>query len=130
MKTLIAIGLLFSAGVQAETITLGPVGCGILKQCLEIPNDSAVDASIYASPSLPAVNLYLTTYDALGVPTKRSYRSPAGNGVSFTSLQLQDSAGNIVLLTASFSTFRTCTRSGRGQTCSMHWNLLGGTIVK
>jgi hypothetical protein len=121
MRSLLLSLMLLSAAASAETVTLGTTTCGTLKQCVEIPNDAALDLNLYASPAYPWVHLYID-----GV----SFYSPSGNGMTFTNLAFTDPVGNIVYLSATFSTYKTCVRSGRGQTCLTHWSLLGGTITR
>jgi hypothetical protein len=41
MKGLI-LALMMSGAASAETITLGTDECGIIKQCVNIPNDAAI----------------------------------------------------------------------------------------
>jgi len=49
MKSFIfAIMLTLSSVAMADTITLGPVSCGTLKQCYTIPNDAALDINLFA----------------------------------------------------------------------------------
>ncbi len=113
------IGLIAAVAAHAETITLGTDACSVTRQCLEVPNDAALDINIYASPSLPYVSLNVD-----GV----AYSSKTGNGQVLDNVMLTDSVGNIVYLSGTFSSYKTCTRSGRGQTCSTHWSFLGGSL--
>jgi hypothetical protein len=105
----------------AQTITFAPIGCGTLKQCINVPNDAAADVDMYFAPSYSWLNLYIA-----GV----RYYSPTGNGATITNVPLtaQDGSGTVVILSAQFATYRTCTHSGRGQTCTTHWNLLSGNL--
>lgn len=121
-KVLLLLSLaLMSAAASAETVTLGTAPCGTLKQCVEVPNDAALDVTIYAGTSYSWVRLYID-----GV----AFYSPSGNGMVFDNLMFTDPVGNIVYLSGTFSTYKTCVRSGRGQTCLTHWSFLGGTLVR
>lgn len=120
-KSLALVSLLALSGLsQAATINLGPVGCGILKECNNIPNDTAQTISIVAIWSYPNVHLYIDG---------DRYDSPTGNGYTFDNLLLTDANGNTALLSGSFTTYQTCIRSGRGQHCSIHWQFVGGTVT-
>ena len=123
MKTIIsALALSLAASVAgAETITLGPVGCGLNFQCYNIPNDKAVDVDLNGGWGVPK---FWVAIDGV------YYSGPSQNGANVDTFPMYDLAGNVVYLTAQFSTFHTCTRSGRGQHCSTHWNLLGGSVVR
>lgn len=122
MKILIALGMLAVAGAaSAETITLGPDGCGITVQCVGVPTDTGAVVSLYSYPLWPTASLYIDGVRYIGAQTLAA---------GYDNAQFQDANGNVVLLTATFGTFRTCVRSGRGQHCSTHYNLLGGSVVR
>ena len=121
MKTLLLTLLaLLSVPAFAETITLGPDNCGIIVQCLNIPNDAALDIDLFAYPTYDHATLYLD-----GVQYTGSNTIPLYDSVPFSS-----DDGTTVLLSATFTTYRTCVRSGRGQHCSTHYQLTGGTITR
>lgn len=112
-----AILCLVALPAQAETtVTLGPIGCGITRQCLKIPNDAGMEIAL-SSSQLPGGQQYLYVDTVLY------------SGVNSSPAVLYSDAGGWLTLNTSWSTFRTCTRSGRGQHCSTHWQLLGGTVV-
>lgn len=119
--------LLLAAGAApaavAGTITLAPVNCGITKQCVNVPNDTAADVDLYLAPQYNAMNVYIG-----GV----HYYSPVGNGPSITNVQLtaMDGSGAVITVSGAFSTYKTCTHSGRGQTCSTQWNLMSGSVQR
>ena len=112
--TLILSVAAFAAQAQT-TIILGPDGCGLNRQCIDIPNDGAVDLSLYSSPT--AVNQYLYV-----------------DGVQYAGVNASPSVmyapdGSWLTLETAWTTYRTCTKSGRGQHCSTHWGLTGGTVT-
>lgn len=118
---LIALALMGSAAASAETVTLGPDACGIVKQCISIPNDTGLELHLYGAPGYPFFYVYVD-----GVP----YKSTIASGYGGDNVVLADTTGDVIYLTYSFTTYRTCSRSGRGQTCSTHWSLTGGTLVR
>lgn len=118
---LIALALLTADIAAAGTVTLGTDPCGIVKQCIDIPNDAGDTISLYGAPGYPYFFLYID-----GV----QYKATVPSGMGVDSAVLTDANGDVAYLTASFSTYRTCTHSGRGQTCSTHWSLIGGTLVR
>jgi hypothetical protein len=120
MKTLIAL-LAFASVASAETITLGPVGCGLNKQCINVPNDAAADVDIYGAPGYNHFSIYLD-----GV----QYVTQSASGYAFDNQAFQAADGSMILASGAFTTYKTCTRSGRGQTCSTHWNFTGGSISR
>lgn len=117
MKTLLLL-MFFASAAGAETI-LGADNCGTLKQCISIPNDQGSEISIYAGIQYPWVNLYID-----GV----RYYSPSGNGMLLDNLLFTDDQGDIVYLSGTFTNFKTCNKTGRGQSCQLHWSFTGGTI--
>jgi len=122
MKTLLLALLLVCTAAQAEPITLGVEDCGIINQCHDVPNDVGANVTYLSySSGTQQVQLILDglIYSAFRV-----------NSPPFVSLALFASDGTSVLLSAQYSTYRTCTHSGRGQTCSTHWVLQGGSIVR
>lgn len=122
MRAFLLLILLTLCGVAyADTVTLGPDDCGTLRACVSVPNDAAVDVSIYANPSYPAFAVFVD-----GV----KYSAAAGNARDIVAAPATAPDGSVVLLTASWTTYRTCTHSGRGQYCLTHWQLTGGTISR
>ncbi len=135
MKILLAAALLFcSFGAAAETITLGPDECGIIKQCIDIPDDAGAQISLYGAPQYPWFYVYID-----GV----QFYAPVPSGYVMDNVEMQSFilpdptnplvkqfTGKLFTISGTFSTYRTCTRSGRGQTCSTHWNLTGGTVTR
>lgn len=125
MKYAITAASLLLAGVSgaanAGNIALAPEDCGITKQCINVPNDVGADVDLYLGPQYPYMNVYIG-----GV----HYYSPVGNGASISNVQLTavDGTGATITVSGEFSTYRTCTHSGRGQTCATHWNLTSGSI--
>ena len=132
--------LLFTSAVSAETITLGAVYCGLTKQCINIPNDAspALAINLYGARGYPWFYVYVT--DAAGVTTDY-YASQSSNDLTNVTLEsfyftnpLDPTAkvftGQYIVLNGGWSTYVTCTRSGRGQHCSTHYNFTGGTIVR
>ena len=126
MKLLRVLALLIlmpatAATASAGTIAFAPIECGTLRECINVPNDAAADVDMYFASSYKWLNLYVA-----GV----RYYSPTGNGASIVNVPLtaQDGSGIVVVLSAQFGTYRTCTHSGRGQTCMTHWNLLSGSL--
>jgi hypothetical protein len=122
MKALLASLALIAAGAAgAETITLGPQSCGILKQCISVPTDTGAAVSIYGAVGYP---FFYVTVDGI------YYKAAQPSGTVLDTVLVQDPAGNVAYISGSFTTYRTCTRSGRGQTCSTHWQFVGGTVVR
>lgn len=117
----ILLAAAFVVVAHADTVTLGPVGCGIVKQCVSIPNDAGLDVSLYGAPGYPFFYLYVD-----GV----QYRSQQPSGTGLTAGILTDGTGDVIYLTYAFSTYQTCTRSGRGQHCSTHWQFTGGSLIR
>ncbi len=50
------------------------------------------------------------------------------NGITDAILTASDGSGADVVLSGTFSTHRTCVRSGRGQHCTNYVSFLGGTL--
>src|SRR6266705_2465583 len=112
MKILLAAALLFcSFGAAAETITLGPDECGIIKQCTDIPNDAAATIDLYGAPQYQF--FYVSLNGVL-------YKANQASGFAGDSVPMFDPNGDVIYITYSFSTYRTCVTSGRGQHCSTH----------
>lgn len=118
----VGVGMGVSAAVLAETITLGPDGCGTLKQCISIPNDAALDISFYGNSIQP------TNFGVFIDGIK--YSGFGGNSSSMNGVPATAADGSTILFTGAFSTYRTCTHSGRGQYCLTHWQLIGGSIQR
>lgn len=108
---------LFAAlSIHAQTIiNLEPSGCGLTRYCFDVANDADAQIALYDSPT--AANLTLILNDV----------SYTGRNISPTVAYAVD--GSWVTLTTSFSNYVTCTHSGRGQHCSLHWTLIGGTVT-
>ncbi len=134
MKALLLSLTLMSALASAETITLGTVQCGTLKQCIDIPNDNGAVISLYGAPGYPFFYVYIDGVE---------YVSTVASGTEMVNVSLQSFTlpdpttpflrqytGNYAVISGSFSTYRSCSRSGRGQTCLTHWSLVGGTITR
>ena len=122
MKTVLALiammGLTASVSA-AETINLGPVGCGLTRYCVPQTDTGDVVTLSAAYGNFTHLSVNGVDYASTGQVYLNDYLS----------FPLYAADGSQVLLTASFSTFRTCTKSGRGQHCSLHWNLTGGSVV-
>lgn len=126
--------LMLVAGVAAaSTITLGTDTCGTLKQCINIPNDAGSEISLYGAPGYPFFYVWIDgTYYLAGAPSGTQMVN-----VSAESFVLPDPTnpanrqftGQYLVISGTFTTYRTCTHSGRGQTCLTHWALVGGTII-
>lgn len=134
IKFLLLAAMMVSGAVSAETITLGPVSCGIVKQCRSIPNDVGVNVDLFGAPQYPFfyvqidnvlyVASVLSGYEMVSVPLQSFVPDPVNPA-------LRQYTGQFLTITGSFSTFVTCTTSGRARHCSTHWNLVnGGTIVR
>jgi hypothetical protein len=135
MKILTAIASLFIfSNIFAGTVTLGPQNCGLVKQCIEIPNDAGLDISLYGAPGYPYFFLYVDNVSYVA-------NVPSGTTIDAVSMQsfinpdptnpaLREYTGSFLILSGSFSTYLTCVRSGRGQHCSTHWNFIGGSITQ
>jgi hypothetical protein len=106
---------LFALNAQAETITLQPSGCGLTRYCLDVANDAGADIAIYAGPTYSNRTLYL--------------RGVAYTGPNTSPSVMYAVDGAWLTLTTEFSSYVTCTKSGRGQHCSTHWTLMGGSVV-
>jgi hypothetical protein len=134
MKGLIFALMMVSGAVSAETITLGTEECGILKQCVSIPNDVGDAISLYGAPGFSYFYVYIDNV---------YYVSPVASGTQMVNVSMQSFVspdptnpsakqftGSYLTISGTFTTYRTCTHSGRGQTCSTHWALIGGTITR
>jgi len=134
MKSILLALCLLAGAASAETITLGTATCGTLKQCVNIPNDTGAAVSLYGAPSYP---FFYVSIDGV------QYVSTVASGVEMVNVSLQSFTfpdptnpfqkqytGSYAVISGTFSTYRTCTRSGRGQTCLTHWSLIGGTITR
>lgn len=103
------------AGTQAD---FTPADCGTARVCADVSVDPQVTLS---APYGNWVYLYVN-----GVV----YKSAAMvQTVNFDTFPLYSDDGTQVLLTANFSTYRTCTHSGRAQHCTTHWALTDGFVV-
>jgi hypothetical protein len=127
--SLLIATLLFAVGAHAGTITLGPVGCSLVKQCIDIPNDAALKVDIYGAPGYPYFYIYLTDYADDGTPTTVSYKANLPSGSGYTNTLLTAADGRTIVASGGFGTYVTCVRSGRGQHCSTHWSFTGGSIL-
>ena len=121
MKSLALCLALFSLPVFADPIPLGPDGCGVIKQCIAIPNDAGASVDLYGAPTYPYFYIVLD-----GV----QYKSGVASGYGFDSVSLQADDGSTILASGSFTTYRTCVTTGRGRTCYTHWQFVGGSIVR
>ena len=121
---------LIAVAAHAETIMLGPVDCGLVKQCLDTPNDAAIKVDIYGAPGYPYFYIYLTDYADDGTPTTVSYKATQPSGGGFNNALLTAADGRTIAATGGFGTYVTCVRSGRGQHCSTHWSFTGGSIAR
>lgn len=142
MRGFLAVALLavMLGTAQAETLILGSIGCGLTKQCIDIPNDADPPATInlYGAPGYPWFYVYIT--DASGVLTQY-YANQSSSSLTNVTLEsfycpdplnplLKVFTGQYILLNGGWSTYVTCTRSGRGQHCSTHWTFTGGSLVR
>lgn len=118
---LLAAALVAVSHADTAGITLGPDGCGIVKQCYNIPNDAGLAVNLYGAPGYPFFYVNLN-----GIMFKAS--SPSGDGG--TQVPMVDDNGDVIYLTYAFTTYRTCNHSGRGQSCSTHWQLTSGSITQ
>jgi len=112
--TLCLVGL----GAHAETINLGSDACGLSRICYDVMNDAdpAMKIDLYATPTSNRYSLILD-----GVV----WTSQVGSGFdNIVGMAFNDGASGALTLNAAFSKFRTCTHSGRGQTCSTHYTLV------
>lgn len=119
---------------SAEVITLGTVTCGTLKQCVAIPNDAGADVNIYGAPQYPYFYVLLDgTY----------YYAPVASGYVIDNVEAQSFiladptnpaqrtfTGQLITINGTFTSYRTCTHSGRGQYCLTHWAFVGGSIMR
>lgn len=113
--------MLIMAGLvsaHAGTITLDGEVCTNSKICYEIPNDKGDSIDLYAVTIHPFVYLYINGDQYKGtLPGMYPYPS------SFTNLLMQSPTGEILYLTATFSSHVTCSRY-----CMVHWTLVSGSI--
>lgn len=138
MKKSLLLAAMLIAGVgaaSAETITLGPVSCSIVKQCLAVPNDAGAVIDLYGAPQYPWFFVYIDGVQYIAsVPSGHEMVAVPLQSFIFPDPQspfTHQYTGQFITITGSFSTFVTCTTSGRARHCSTHWNLVnGGTIVR
>jgi hypothetical protein len=146
IKLLGVMALALAGTAQADTITMQGENCGIIKQCVAVPNDSPTKVDIYGAPGYAYFYVYLTDADPItGAPVTVTYfvDQASGYGVigavgqSFywVGLGLPGSykvfTGQMLTITDAFTSYRTCNHTGRGQTCSTRWVLSpGGTITR
>jgi hypothetical protein len=116
-KILAAISILFSlaaTSASAETITLIGSPCDLNRNCYPVLTDDPADLiQIYDSPSFSTTNVII-------------------DGITYTGLRgqtLTNPAGLTLVATIQYSSYITCTRSGRGQHCSTHWAILNGSTI-
>lgn len=124
MKNLLVVLALFVTSAHAGTITLGTVDCGTLRQCYSVPTDTGDTVTFISGAS--SYYAYLTID---GVTYKGYPVLPLGT-LTFASFPMAAGDGRVALLSATFTNYRTCTTSGRGQTCVYHWALVSGTIAQ
>lgn len=101
------------------TITLSNSDFGTTKSCPDVHNDAGADIAIYANTTHPSVTVILN-----GV----SYVAESGNANPIQNLTLSADGRPAIVLSASWSTFRTYVGTGRGQHWMTHWTLESGTI--
>jgi len=120
MKSILcALAFLLAGAAQAGTTVLDGEQCTNSKICYDIPNDAGAAIDLYAVVIHPFVYLYVNGDQYKGtLPGVYPYPSNIDN------LLMQDPLGNIVYLTAAFSSHRTCARY-----CTVHWTLISGSIV-
>ena len=129
--TLCLVGL----GAQAETINLGNSGCGLARICYSVLNDAAPTPGIDGAPDAPVrIDLYAgptsSRYALIIDGVVWTSQTSVGFGNTIAGMSFSDGASSVLILNAVFSTFRTCTVSGRGQHCSTHYTLTTGTVVR
>ncbi len=119
MKKMLAVLALFSAGLaHADVITLDKTPCfGLTRNCPDISNATGHDVDYYASTSYSTATMYIDGVAYSG-PNTPSYAS------------MTNSIGQMIVVQVQFSSYRTCTSSGRGQHCSLHWTVESGTITR
>lgn len=122
-KALIAALLLSATALaaSAETITLGVDACGLSRTCYDVPNDAGAVISLYAP---------FNGFPSLLIDGKM-YRALNGTQLaSFDSLPLTADDGDVVLLSATFVTYRRMVNSGRAHYWVTTWGLTGGTVTR
>jgi hypothetical protein len=117
-------GLCLAGAANASLIELGTTDCGTLRQCYSIPTDTG-DAVTFINGTA-SYYAYLTVD---GVVYRGYPVLPLGTSV-FTSFPMTAADGSVALFSATFTSYRTCTTSGRGQTCVYHWALVNGTVQR
>jgi len=120
MKALILAFLLAAAGLaHAEVITLDKSPCtsNASRSCQNIGNAAGLDLDYYAATNYLVATMYVDGVPYLG-PNTPSYSV------------MTNSIGQSIIVQVVFSSYRTCTHSGRGQTCTTHWTLEGGTLTR
>lgn len=138
LALLAALALSFSA--NADTVTLSSKDCGLIKQCIAVPNDSADAVSVYGAPGYPWFYVYITATAPDGTPHTTMYvaaQSSAGDQVSVPlqsfyfadplNLSNKVFTGQTILFSATWTGYRTC---ARGPRCGTHYVLAGGSIVR
>ena len=120
---------------QAETVNLGNSGCGLARICYSVLNDAAPAPGIDGAPDTPVrIDLYAgptsSRYALMIDGVVWTSQTSVGFGNTIAGMSFSDGASKLLTLSAVFTTFRTCTVSGRGQHCSTHYTLTGGTVVR
>jgi hypothetical protein len=111
--TIVLAALVLSAAAQAETIDLYQTsGFGLTRQYIGVPN--SINADIYINRATACV----VVIDGV------SYNGPTCD------YMIDATTGQSISATLVEGSYRTCTRSGRGQHCSTHWTLQSGQIVR
>ncbi|MGZ5130616.1 MAG: hypothetical protein ACXWJ1_05085 [Caldimonas sp.] len=117
-KALTALALCAAGLAHADVISLDKTPCyGLTRNCPDISNAAGVDVDYYAATSYSTATMYLDGVAYTG-PNTPSYAA------------MTNAIGQTIIVQVQFSTYRTCTSSGRGQHCSMHWTVESGTITR
>jgi hypothetical protein len=138
---ILAIMMALSGTALADTITLGSTGCGAGRYCGAVPNDAspAEVIDLAGAAGYPFFYVYFTHADGTQTIYKANQSSGALVNVSLESgyfaNPLNPSAswtptGSFIVLNGGWSSYTTCTHSGRGQHCTQHYTFTGGNIVR
>lgn len=120
-------GCLVMGAAKAETInSTAPVDCGTLRQCAVVPNDAG--ESVTALDAAAQYGRVLVTINGVTYDSGLYVVLPMGD--SFANVLLYGSDGSSARISASYTSYRTCNHTGRGQSCVTHWTLATTTIVR
>ena len=129
-KTIIALATLIAstASAQAATATVQPQACGtgsgVAALCYNLQNDKGLAiSSLSISNTLGRVTMVIN-----GIQFDSGLYQAPNNLPSASHVVLRSAAGAAIDVSYDMSYYITTVRSGRGQSSTYHWSLVGAQV--